>query len=202
MTAVAERTLMDRVAAVLPVLHEEGREIDETAEFPVRGLAALRESGLMGLLVPEADGGLGGGLDELVEVSMELAGECLSTALVWGMHCQQVAAIASRSTRTRASRVRSVSDSTSNCFRPDGLRRSSTTARVAARAAPSQHAAQAMWPAGMKLRVATVLNSPGRPTTFVSGSRPASFTATLCVPRMPIGFHDPAVSIVRSSRSA
>ena len=93
MTVIAERTLEDRVAAVLPVLHEEGREIDETAEFPVRGLAALRESGLMGLLVPEADGGLGGGLDELVEVSMELAGECLSTALVWGMHCQQVAAI-------------------------------------------------------------------------------------------------------------
>src|SRR5438105_4090723 len=38
MTLVAERTLEDRVAAVLPVLHEEGREIDETAEFPVRGL--------------------------------------------------------------------------------------------------------------------------------------------------------------------
>src|SRR5437016_6241298 len=97
MTVVAERTLEDRVAAVLPVLHEEGREVDDTAEFPVRGLAALRESGLMGLLVPVESGGLGGDLSDLVRVSMELAGECLSTALVWGMHCQQVAALVGHS---------------------------------------------------------------------------------------------------------
>ena len=50
--------------------------------------------------------------------------------------------------------------------------------------------------------MATVRKSPGRPTTLDSGSRPASFTATLCVPRMPIGFHDPLASTVRSSRSA
>ncbi|TML63286.1 MAG: acyl-CoA dehydrogenase [Actinobacteria bacterium] len=91
--APAGRTLDDRLAEVLPVLHDESREVDDTAEFPVRGLAALRESGLMGLLVPEELGGLGGDLDDLVSVSMELAGECLSTALIWGMHCQQVAAL-------------------------------------------------------------------------------------------------------------
>lgn len=87
-------TLEDRIAAVLPVLREESRIVDDTAEFPVRGLGALRESGLMGLLVPVESGGLGGDLTDLVTVSMELAGECLSTALIWAMHCQQVAALA------------------------------------------------------------------------------------------------------------
>src|SRR5438876_170275 len=47
---------------------------------------------------PEVPGaGLGGDLSDLVRVSMELAGECLSTALVWGMHCQQVAALVGHS---------------------------------------------------------------------------------------------------------
>src|SRR2546430_13127624 len=59
--APAGRTLDDRIAAVLPVLHEESREGDDTAEVPVRGLAALRESGLVGLVVPGRAGGGGGG---------------------------------------------------------------------------------------------------------------------------------------------
>jgi acyl-CoA dehydrogenase len=81
------------LADVLPVLREESRVVDDTAGFPVRGLAALRESGLMGLLVPAESGGLGGDLADLVRVGAELAGECLSTALIWAMHCQQVAAL-------------------------------------------------------------------------------------------------------------
>jgi acyl-CoA dehydrogenase len=77
------------VADVLPVLREHAAEIDNAATFPEAGLGALAASGLLGLLVPVEHGGMGGGLTDLVEISQELAACCMSTALVWAMHCQQ-----------------------------------------------------------------------------------------------------------------
>jgi acyl-CoA dehydrogenase len=56
----------------------------------VENLRALRETGLLGLLVPADHGGLAGDLPELVEIAQELAAECPSTAMIWAMHCQQV----------------------------------------------------------------------------------------------------------------
>jgi acyl-CoA dehydrogenase len=82
------------VADVVSVLRRHAQEIDEGARFPSEGLQALRDSGLLGLLVPTEYGGLGAGLDTMVEVTSELAAGCLSTALVWVMHCQQVDAMA------------------------------------------------------------------------------------------------------------
>jgi acyl-CoA dehydrogenase len=77
------------VAHVLPVLREHAAEVDDAAAFPEAGLAALAESGLLGLLVPEEYGGMGGDLTDLVEIAQELAACCMSTALIWAMHCQQ-----------------------------------------------------------------------------------------------------------------
>lgn len=90
---VARQEISERVASVLPVLRDHARRVDADACFPTAPLEALRRSGLMGLLVPTADGGLGGGLDDLVRVAAELSGECLSTGMIWAMHCQQVAAL-------------------------------------------------------------------------------------------------------------
>jgi acyl-CoA dehydrogenase len=90
---VAPPALTDRVDAVLPVLSEHAAAIDRTADFPVEGLRALRESGLLGLLVPRRYGGLGGDLADLVTVAQTLAGSCLSTAMIWAMHGQQVDAL-------------------------------------------------------------------------------------------------------------
>lgn len=83
----------DRLAEVLPVVRDRARTVDGDATFPTESLDALRRSGLMGLLVPREYGGLASGLDELVDVAVELGGACLSTAMIWAMHCQQVAAI-------------------------------------------------------------------------------------------------------------
>ncbi|MEU7121202.1 acyl-CoA dehydrogenase family protein [Streptomyces zaomyceticus] len=80
----------DRARAVLPVLAAHAADVDTEARFPVESLDALRDSGLMGLLVPADRGGLGGGLADLVEVAQLLASACLSTAMIWAMHCQQV----------------------------------------------------------------------------------------------------------------
>lgn len=84
----------DRLGDVVPILREHARRVDDDAAFPTTSLDALRRSGLMGLLVPRRFGGLGGGLDEMVAVAVELGGACMSTAMIWTMHCQQVATIA------------------------------------------------------------------------------------------------------------
>lgn len=81
------------VEAVLPVLREHAAAVDRSATFPDTAMAALRKSGLLGLLVPTEYGGMGGGIADLVEIAQRLASGCLSTAMVWAMHCQQTDAL-------------------------------------------------------------------------------------------------------------
>jgi acyl-CoA dehydrogenase len=75
---------------VLPVVREHADTVDREARFPEENLEALRGSGLLGLLVPTEYGGMGGTLVDLMEGAQLLAAECLSTAMIWAMHCQQV----------------------------------------------------------------------------------------------------------------
>lgn len=82
------------IAAVREVAGEHAARHDEAASFPVEALTAMRRTGLLGLLVPARYGGMDGGLLELVEAGEALAREDLSTALIFVMHCQQVAALA------------------------------------------------------------------------------------------------------------
>ncbi|GAA0268369.1 acyl-CoA dehydrogenase family protein [Streptomyces polychromogenes] len=82
------------VEEVAAVVAEHGRRNDELASFPVEALSALRASGLMGLLVPAAYGGLGGGVREMSEVTQRLGRADMSVAMIFTMHCQQVAALA------------------------------------------------------------------------------------------------------------
>ncbi|HJQ01790.1 MAG TPA: acyl-CoA dehydrogenase family protein [Jatrophihabitans sp.] len=72
---------------------EHAAETDAAATFPVDALNELRRGGLLGLLVPAELGGLGGGLDDLVTTTMELGRADLSVALIFAMHCQQVATV-------------------------------------------------------------------------------------------------------------
>ena len=91
--AVDRAGLTAAVDEVLPVLRGNAAAADASGEFPVESLTALRTSGLMGLLVPRAYGGWGGGLPDLTRVAGHLAGACLPSAFAWAMHCQQVDAI-------------------------------------------------------------------------------------------------------------
>jgi diaminopimelate decarboxylase/alkylation response protein AidB-like acyl-CoA dehydrogenase len=84
---------VDLCRPLLPVIAEHAARVDADAVFPIESLALLRESGLMGLVVPRENGGLGGGLRELVEVTSALAGACASTAMIFAMHCQQADAL-------------------------------------------------------------------------------------------------------------
>ncbi|MGW0331795.1 acyl-CoA dehydrogenase family protein [Streptomyces sp. NPDC003011] len=69
------------------------RRTDTEAVFPVEALESLRRTRLLGLLVPAAEGGLGGDLDDVLTTTRRLGREDMSLAMVFAMHCQQVAAL-------------------------------------------------------------------------------------------------------------
>jgi acyl-CoA dehydrogenase len=82
--------LAGRVAAVAA---EHAARHDRTASFPVEALAELRASGLLGLLVPAEYGGLDGGVTDMLDATIALGRADMSVAMIFAMHCQQVAAV-------------------------------------------------------------------------------------------------------------
>ncbi|MFF8830836.1 acyl-CoA dehydrogenase family protein [Streptomyces sp. NPDC015131] len=82
-----------RLAPVLETIGQHAAESDDKAAFPLEGLNALRASGLLGLLVPAAHGGLDGTVADLLAVSQQIARHDMSAAMVFAMHGQQVAAL-------------------------------------------------------------------------------------------------------------
>ncbi|MEO9082200.1 MAG: acyl-CoA dehydrogenase family protein [Lapillicoccus sp.] len=78
--------LDDRLPDVVEAARTHAREVDLDGRFPAEAVAALRESGLLGLTLPENVGGLGGTPRDLVAVLTALAGACGSTAMIYLMH--------------------------------------------------------------------------------------------------------------------
>ncbi|MEZ5840841.1 MAG: acyl-CoA dehydrogenase family protein [Hyphomicrobiales bacterium] len=64
---------------------------DRDGAFPQAGMDALRRTGLLGLIVPVELGGYGATYATAIEIAQILSGACLSTSMLWSMHCQQVA---------------------------------------------------------------------------------------------------------------
>jgi alkylation response protein AidB-like acyl-CoA dehydrogenase len=86
MTA-AERARAARVDAVLPLLREAAAAADGAGEFHRPHVAAFRDAGLLGLIIPESHGGLGGTLRDLAAATFALGTACPSTALAFFFHC-------------------------------------------------------------------------------------------------------------------
>jgi acyl-CoA dehydrogenase len=76
------------------VLRSHAADVDARGRFPAESVEALRQAGLLGFFVPERFGGTPGGFAALGSVAASLGEECLSTALIWAMHCQHVAVLA------------------------------------------------------------------------------------------------------------
>lgn len=85
--------LTGRIARVTAVAERHLAAADRDAAFPVQALDELRDTGLLGLVVPKKYGGLGGTLRDVVDAGIAL-GRCdMSIALIFTMHCQQAAAV-------------------------------------------------------------------------------------------------------------
>lgn len=76
-----------RVEGVLPIVRASAEAADASGEFPRSNIAGLREAGLLGIIVPEDYGGLGGGLRDLTAAAFALGTACPSTALSYFFHC-------------------------------------------------------------------------------------------------------------------
>jgi len=85
--SAAERERAAHVEAVLPALHEAALRVDRDGEFERAHVGRIAQEGLLGLIVPEAYGGLGGGLRDLTAAAFALGTACPSTALAFFFHC-------------------------------------------------------------------------------------------------------------------
>jgi alkylation response protein AidB-like acyl-CoA dehydrogenase len=86
--------LHDRLDPVVKVARDTARQVDADAAFPEAAVSALRSSGLLGLTLPAAAGGLGRGPRELVDVVSALADACGSTAMIYLMHVSAAMTVA------------------------------------------------------------------------------------------------------------
>ncbi|BCJ38099.1 BEC protein [Actinocatenispora thailandica] len=81
-------------AALVPDLAARAAEYDVDGALPAADLAALRDAGLLGLMVPPRLGGAGAGFADYARVAMELGRGNGATALIYNMHASVTGALA------------------------------------------------------------------------------------------------------------
>lgn len=97
-----------RAEAASAVLRRWASEVDRENRFPRESIEALRAAGLLALMVPVEFGGEGGGFRLLARVASVLGEGCLSTAIIWAMHAQQVLTLADHRCDARAEALTAV----------------------------------------------------------------------------------------------
>lgn len=80
------RAIVERVAALGPTFAERAADYDASASFPTENWRDLENAGLLGICIPEADGGLGSDFVGYALASIELGRWCATTALTFNMH--------------------------------------------------------------------------------------------------------------------
>jgi len=86
MTA-AEKARAQRVENILPLIKEAAVVVDRDGEFHLPHVKTFSDAGLLGLIIPEQYGGLGGGLRDMAAATFALGTVCPSTALCFFFHC-------------------------------------------------------------------------------------------------------------------
>lgn len=85
--------LTEAVAHVTAIAAEHAGDVDRRARFPQEVVRALGDTGLLGLTVPTAHGGLGAGAAATSTAIMALAEQCASSGMIFTMHLAGLAAI-------------------------------------------------------------------------------------------------------------
>ena len=75
------------------VLAEHAAVVDRDARFPAESIAALCEAKLLSAYVPTEFGGLGLNITQIARICEALGHYCGSTAMIYAMHCIQVACV-------------------------------------------------------------------------------------------------------------
>jgi len=83
----SERERARIVEDILPALRDRAVEVDRSGEFCTDHVATLADAGLLGLIIPEEYGGMGGGLRDLAAATFAMGTACPSTALAYFFHC-------------------------------------------------------------------------------------------------------------------
>ncbi len=87
----SDLTARARAAAEAAKAHAAG--VDAEARFPREAFAEIRKQRLLGIMVPQALGGEGATLADLVDVCFVLGQACASAALIYAMHQIKMACI-------------------------------------------------------------------------------------------------------------
>ncbi len=85
--SAGERVRAERVEGILPRLREQAVNVDRSGEFCKDHIRTLSDAGLLGLIIPEQYGGLGGSLRDLAAATFAMGSACPSTALSYFFHC-------------------------------------------------------------------------------------------------------------------
>ncbi len=85
--SAAEKARAEKVEAILPAIKAAALMADAEGAFPQQHVNTLSEAGLLGLIIPEEFGGMGGGLRDLAATTFALGSVCPSTALAYFFHC-------------------------------------------------------------------------------------------------------------------
>ncbi|MFN7971735.1 MAG: acyl-CoA dehydrogenase family protein [Acidobacteriota bacterium] len=91
----AVQTLIQKARTISrEVASPHAADVDRSGRFPQESMGALAESGLLGICVDRAHGGLGQGPRTFTAIADELAQGCASTAMIYVMHVTAAQAIA------------------------------------------------------------------------------------------------------------
>ena len=83
---MATETVSPALEVPVDEIAAHAADVDRAARFPLESIDALRSAGLLGLGVPPAYAGPGGGPPDVVRAIEETAAACASTGMVYTMH--------------------------------------------------------------------------------------------------------------------
>lgn len=89
-----KRSVSARLQSACHIAAKHAEDVDRQTSFPSDAIEALRSERLLGLILPVAFGGEGGSLADAAEICYKLAGSCSSSALIYAMHCANLACVA------------------------------------------------------------------------------------------------------------
>jgi len=85
--------LARRIAEVAKVAAANAEAVDKDARYPAEAIAAAKQYGLLGIMIPADLGGEGASIHDTMEVCFGLGRACSSTAMIVAMHYVKVACI-------------------------------------------------------------------------------------------------------------